>query len=432
MRSQQERVFFGSHLGYEQDGRFGETIKGLKQSVASGDVPAKDVQKLLKTSRKGFTITDTETHAEQSLLFSKTWDALKADLVESIRQSTPTDGLKSAEAQGDTILVTILLNRSSCRGCGLALSLALIEFWTELGKALNEKPGEGAYWEQVRKKYGSRVRFVARFPTIYEFSKEKGIDFANLKEVLASMTSVGWEVAPVKTHIQGGKESHEQLNAVLKALGALPSDKDLAFYRSGGGRKRGAPLGAPRVQPPASPDRVDQVNLRAFLNAIAPGWNVAFAHGAGGVAPQGAGDGYMAHQIAAEHQAVAAPLFVEPETEDRGVAARGLRVSRNGGGRALCFVFAIVMGITGQTEDEVREMVFYIAEQARAGGGWISVDSPVAARVVGIIEGIYGAVDVVVVQHGADDMMVSGRVENTGARTVVIRQTIGHYDAYVP
>lgn len=435
LRGKQEQVFFGSHLGRGRTGKLAESLADLKAKLRSGEISADAVKRLVVSSRKGFTTKKTESHAEQSLLLSETWDALKERLIKRIKASLGSTDLKSVESHDDAVLVTVILNRSSCRGCGLALSLALIDFWQQLAIGLGEKPD----WQAARKKYSARVRFVARFPTIYEYTKENSINFANLEEVLGSMLSVGWEIAPIPPHITAGLDSYRQLQASLKKLGGLPSKEDMDFYKLGRKQRKSStkkaddPDGSPLVQPPASANRVQQEALHAFLNHIAPNWNQPFQNVQGNGVHQGLNQGYMAHQIAPEHQAVAMPVVIGEEEERRRMEAYRLRVLRNNGKGALCFIYATLMGLTGQSEAEVTPMAFYVATQAGAQGGWINADSPVATNVVNVIQQIYGVqLYVVVVQHGQGDAMVSGHAGQLGGRTVLIRQTPGHYDAYVP
>ncbi len=232
LRGQQERVFFGSHLKQEEEnkGQFDESIEVLKKRVRSGDLKAEDVEPLVTRSRRGFTIRDTEGHAEQSLLRSKAWDALKKRLIQQIQSSIGSEDLQKVEDRNSAVLVTLVLNRSSCRGCGLALSLALIEFWEELAVALGEKLD----WKAMKQKYGSQVRFLIRFPTVYEYNKEKKSSFANLEDVLSSITSAGWEVMPIEPKIEGGMDSYNQLNESIKKIKKYPTKEDQKYYKSGG------------------------------------------------------------------------------------------------------------------------------------------------------------------------------------------------------
>jgi len=188
-----------------------------------------------------------------------------------------------------------------------------------------------------------------------------------------------------------------------------------------------------QVQPQASANRVSQGEIHAFLNEIAPNWNEAFANVPGNGAQQGLNQGYMAHQVAGGSRNVALPVHIDARDEQRRIARHGLRMSENGGQGALCFIYSVLMGLTGQSEREVRSMVAYVARRAGVMRGWINADSDGAANVVQEIDAIYGTqLDVVVVQHGVADAIISGRAGQLGGRTVLIRQTPGHYDACVP
>jgi len=436
LRAKQERLLFGSHLKQAGSGTFNSSIDTLKRRTRQGQLVSAPVKRLVSTSRRGFTIVDTEHHAEQSLLRSKTWDAIKKRLVQQIKASTSPTDVPKVDDRSNAILLTFVLNRSSCRGCGLALSLALIEFWEQLGVAMDE---DKLSWQEVMKKYANRVRFVIRFPTIYEYNSENRIGFANIKEVLTALLAAGWEVAPIRPNIKGGLDSHDKLVEILKELKGYPSEADFKFFRAGGvptksGGKSGQGLGAPPLllQPAASVERIPQAPLGAYLTTIDPAWDQPFnlpqAGSGGGVA----GGGVFAHQVIANNPQDVLPPRLEPDDEAELLDAHGLRVHRNDGMGALCFIYSILMGLTGQSQQAVRPMVNYIAQQTGAVGGWINADNPIAVAVVAEIERIYGIpIDLAVVQQGVEPT-VSARGGHAGGRVVVIRQTQNHYDAYVP
>lgn len=203
--------------------------------------------------------------------------------------------------------------------------------------------------------------------------------------------------------------------------------------KSSVGKGKGAARGASQVQPPASVNRIAQDELHAYLDEIAPGWDQPFQNVPGNGAQQGLNQGYLAHQVAHGQRNVALPVHVDAEVEEERIGEHQLRVLRNSGEGAYCFIYSILMGLTGQSERAVFDMVAYIARRAGATRGWINADSQIAANVVQQVQAIYGVqLDVVVVQHGVDGAIVSGRAGQLGGRTVLIRQTPGHYDAYVP
>lgn len=441
LRAKQERVYFGSHLKQGGGGTFNSNIDALKRRGRQGDLASDPVKRLVSTSRRGFTIVGTEDHAEQSLLRSKIWDAIKRRLIAQVKASTSSTDVRKVEDRSNAVLLTLVLNRSSCRGCGLALSLALIEFWEELGRVLDKGK---LTWRKVMKKYAHRVRFVIRFPTIYEYDGENRIGFANLKEVLASLIDTGWEVAPIRPKIEGGLDSYEKLVEVLKEFNAYPSEADFKYFRAGGASRKSSSASSgksgkrravlpPLPQPAASVDRVPQRRLRAYLTSIDPAWDQPFA-----LAPQaavgggGADAGVFAHQVIAHNPQDVLPPAIAPSAETGRIRGHRLRVHRNGGRGALCFIYSILMGLTGQSEEAVTPMVNYIARQTGATEGWINADSPIALAVIAEIERIYGTqVDLAVVQQGVAPI-ISARGGHAGGRVVVIRQTDNHYDAYVP
>jgi hypothetical protein len=112
-----------------------------------------------------------------------------------------------------------------------------------------------------------------------------------------------------------------------------------------------------------------------------------------------------------------------------------LRFLKNNGSGALCFIFSVVMGLTGMPQASVEQTVFEIAIRANAQGGWIAADSPVASAVIGEIERIFGvAIQVIELQNSSTGPIISGRSHNVSAdvrRPIVIRNTGAHYDAVV-
>jgi len=454
LRAKQERVLFGSHLRQGGRGTFNTSIDTLKHRSQSDELGSAAVKRLVTTRRAGFSIADTDTHAEQSLLRSEAWDGMKARVVEAIKATTSSTDVPKVEDRSNAILLTFVLNRSSCRGCGLALSLALIEFWEQLGVALGEK----LTWQAIKKKYAGRARFVVRFPTIYKYNLENRGDFGNLREVLASLQDAGWEIAPILPDITGGLESYNKLVEILKELKAYPSEADFKYFLAGGAPKTSTgsvspglgsspgtspglgltvpvplPVLLPLPQPPASGHRVAPERLRAYLTTLDAAWaqpfNLAPQVGTGG----GTGNvGVLAHQVIAHNPRDVLPQPISRVKEAKMLAPHGLRAYLNTGRGALCLIYSTLMGLTGQSEDEVAPMVNYVVQQVGITEGWFDVGSPLAIRIVAEIERIYATpIDLVVVQLG-DASMISARGGTAGGRLVVLRQTAGHYDAYVP
>lgn len=172
-------------------------------------------------------------------------------------------------------------------------------------------------------------------------------------------------------------------------------------------------------------------NIKAFLTSVDPGWNQAFANASVNNGGQGLNSGYMAGEIKGGQKNVAMPPEEAQMKEPEILKTNKLKCLTNSGSEALCFIYSILMGLTGGSENEVEPMVNHIFKVAGLVGGWISVDSEEAKKVIKIIGDIYEPLDVVVIQLGTDDIFISGRGGNMGGRTVVIRQSSFHYDAYI-
>ena len=193
------------------------------------------------------------------------------------------------------------------------------------------------------------------------------------------------------------------------------------------------------VQPDASTNRVDLNALHQFLTQISPGWDQPFVFGQA-VANQGhavaqvGGQGIMADEAQGNNVNDYMPVNAGRESESN-LQQHNLQTLENSGNRALCFIYATIMGLTGQNEDQVHDMVNYVAQQAKVPqDGYIAMGTGIANNVIGVLTQIYGPFQIIELMQSADGPMISGRTHNdNGAlRTVLIRNTGGHFDAYVP
>lgn len=189
-------------------------------------------------------------------------------------------------------------------------------------------------------------------------------------------------------------------------------------------------LESPREQTPGSSTlsaRPVGSAVLAWLNTMDSSWNEPehVPHG-GQSMLVGTGPGIMlgAAQSLQEHLPTGA-VTLPPD----------LHYLINNGNGALCFIYSIVMGLTGASQAEVEPVVAQIATSARAGTGWIASDSPVAQRVIAEVERMFGMeIQVVEIQNSVTGPIISGRSHNVSAATrrpIVIRNTGTHYDAAV-
>jgi hypothetical protein len=169
--------------------------------------------------------------------------------------------------------------------------------------------------------------------------------------------------------------------------------------------------------------------LFTFLDTLDPGWNQAAVlrgrDGQGMIVGQGRGvmlgDASKAKDTAPVSGRIRLP--------------GSLRFLKNNGHGALCFVYSIVMGLTGRPQREVEATVDRIVRAARVREGWIASDSDPARRVLVAVEQVFGMpVQVIELQNSASGLIISGRSHNatrTERRPIVIRNTGTHYDAIV-
>jgi|GEM_PF-7026601 len=114
---------------------------------------------------------------------------------------------------------------------------------------------------------------------------------------------------------------------------------------------------------------------------------------------------------------------------------KGLKFSTNNGSGARCFVYSIVMGLTGLSQANVERVVSEIARNAQVGGGWIASDSDTACAIIDEVERIFGiSIQVIELQNSVSGPIISGRSHNalgSARRPIVIRNTGAHYDAII-
>jgi hypothetical protein len=168
--------------------------------------------------------------------------------------------------------------------------------------------------------------------------------------------------------------------------------------------------------------------LFAFLDSLDPGWNVAPAAQAGGQGMiVGQGGGVMLGD--AEKTKEVAPVLGEIRLPGT------VRFLTNNGSGALCFVYSVVMGLTGRTQGEVEAAVAWIVRTAGVEGGWIASDSDAARRVLDAAQLLFGIpIQVIELQNSVAGLIISGRSHNASRdarHAVVLRNTGAHYDAIV-
>jgi hypothetical protein len=240
------------------------------------------------------------------------------------------------------------------------------------------------------------------------------------KEALPLSSSAGDDVGkqvPARAEYAPGSGSREMDGEV----GGRPDVSELELGSSGIGAR--APMGMEAlnaVEPSAA--------VFDFLNSLDPHWEEAPA-GADGDQGMIVGQGSGVMLGSAVKAKEAAPV-------GRAVRLPGeLRFLNNDGSGALCFVYSVVMGLTGRRQGEVEETVRRIVEVAGVKEGWIASDSDAARRVLDAVQVVFGrAIQVVELQNSNAGLIISGRSHNV-ARVdrlpVVVRNTGAHYDAIV-
>ena len=169
--------------------------------------------------------------------------------------------------------------------------------------------------------------------------------------------------------------------------------------------------------------------LLEFLNSLDEGWDAPDRPR--GESDQGmiVGRGKGVMLGAASKTKDAAPVGGEVRLPD------DLQFLKNNGKGALCFIFSVVMGLTGLPQRSVEQTVAEIAVRANAQGGWIAADSAQASAVLAEIERIFGAqIQVIELQNSTAGPAISGRSHNVSPdvrRPIIIRNTGSHYDAVV-
>ena len=471
LRSLQEAFYWASHLPADAEVDIDQFKAQWKARLDSDD--DSHILTLLSRTRAGFAQGDASGHAEQSFLRSPAWVNLRDRLLgEAVARAHSVE----ASDSGGNFDLRLVLNRSSCIACARAMALTTLDFWQRLADLSGLDT-----WKAAMARYRAQVRFTAQFPTIYMHARERQSGFANLKSVLAGLISAGWTIHPTSPANASGRDNHDDLIAALAGVQAdlgIPARDDQAAADEqprkrrrmdgteatrgaradgsddnegddgdDGGQDDGSEISEDNSaelsddaaqRQPSRPAvltvRGGDETLRRYLDTLNEGWSQPFqgvAAGSGADMAVDAPAGVMAADIADQDRGL---LPLSPAREGDTIAANGLRVSANSGAGALCFIYGIVMGLTGATEREARPTVEYVARQAGVTEGWIASDGSAARRVLGALQAHFGVlIHLVVVQHGAVGPIIAGNLPAAGAgHVVVLRQTPGHYDAYVP
>lgn len=159
----------------------------------------------------------SHTHAEQTLLQSKLWMSIINRLSGSILEHA---GNPRALAAQDGRRIKLLLNRSTCIGCGRELMLELIRFWTTIAARLRLPD-----WRAAQARFGRFVRFEIATPAIYERGAERNTDYANFDRIVRGLLDAGW-IIDVNAGISPNPASDEknaEMRERVSALAGVPS-----------------------------------------------------------------------------------------------------------------------------------------------------------------------------------------------------------------
>lgn len=168
--------------------------------------------------------SDTDTHAEQTIVNSRAWMATLGGLKEAILRyrDEPSRLLNVAEAQID-----LFINRTTCLGCGKELALELARFWGEVATAMGWKD-----WREAKDQLSPYVRFRIQTPAIYQRLQEDSHQFANLRGILQGLRDAGWQVVITQGIVadESARERNEAARRIVEGRAG----------RGGGGGAAGA------------------------------------------------------------------------------------------------------------------------------------------------------------------------------------------------
>lgn len=233
LKTIQQQLLFGNAIDWAEGGFDEELVRNQeshreelrREETPVGRLMTRGAIGGVRSGSKAITSTD----AEQRLLSSKVWKAMLMKLMAAI------DGAQDGRMPFEKITefgIQILLNRSSCLGCGKALALALVDFWKAVATVAGFKT-----WRAARDQYLSLDLFQISFPVIYEYRKEKKIEFRNIMIILAGLNDAGWTVRAPKgiESTVGAEENHQKLRAFL-AGGDAEEDHAATLYKINGKR----------------------------------------------------------------------------------------------------------------------------------------------------------------------------------------------------
>ncbi|OJJ19108.1 hypothetical protein BKI52_20035 [marine bacterium AO1-C] len=251
--------------------------------------------------------------------------------------------------------------------------------------------------------------------------------------------------------LEGAKGFLAEIDATIQAGTGLDSEVEDTHElgKSGGGKPQIAKKGSekivakPKVLPRNHQATPAPASILQFLTRLDPGWDQIEQNERNGRGIVGDGLGARVGEVqvdARRGEIRQEDVVPEPLANEAGVLSnRGLKIIQNDGGMdARCFIYSIIMGLTGQSQAEVEDTVSHIAAQVNLEGGWIATDSAVARNVIQAIETWHRQpIQVIEITpaNNPNGFIISGRSHNEDSnarRPVVIRSLGGHYDAVVP
>lgn len=166
----------------------------------------------------------TAHHSEQRMIVSKEWLNIRQTILEDVQNALVMGNPQATIANISNIIVSMILNRSSCYACNAFLVAELISLWKDIARLL------GCSWQQARDALKDIITFEVDYSVPYS-------DVENVEELDEQLRLAGWTVSlldaaeasddeAVHEKLSGGKISSEVKKEAKKQFKGKGKNED--------------------------------------------------------------------------------------------------------------------------------------------------------------------------------------------------------------
>lgn len=142
----------------------------------------------------------TAHHSEQRMIVSKEWLKIRKAILEDVQNALVLGDPQATINNISNIIVSMILNRSSCYACNAFLVAELISLWKDIAMLL------GCSWQQARDALKDIITFEVDYSVPYS-------DVENVEELDDQLRLAGWTVSLLEAAEASDDEAvHEKLS----------------------------------------------------------------------------------------------------------------------------------------------------------------------------------------------------------------------------